>query len=365
MNKSKGTKKTYLKSPIVRWACAMALFAALVVYIVAPPLVVHATFTGVNGRISFARFSPSTNSTSIFSVRSNGSGEQQLTFDSPTHASVNSNWSSDGSRIAFDSDRFSNGSTDFMDVFTAKADGTDVVQLTSNVGFNGEPVYSPDGRIIAFESDRGQGAAGEGIYLMNASDGATVRRITAAPIGFFDAFPHFSPSGDRLVFSRVNTCLTRRGPGPQDPGGVAGCLAAVFLVNIDGSGSKQITPWGQDISATDWSPDGTKLVLESSFDIFRGRKVDVLLVNVDGSNLVNFTNNPPISGVPCSISGNAKFSPDSTKLVFAHSDCTGRSTLWIMNSDGSDKQDTEISIMGSETFGSGGVGFPDWGTNQN
>jgi hypothetical protein len=39
----------------------------------------YATFPGTNGRISFARFFPDTNSFSIFSVRPDGSGEHQLT----------------------------------------------------------------------------------------------------------------------------------------------------------------------------------------------------------------------------------------------------------------------------------------------
>ena len=65
----------------------------------------YATFPGTNGRISFARFSPETNSFSIFSIRPDGTDELQLTFDAVDHASIVSDWSPDGSRIAFDSDR--------------------------------------------------------------------------------------------------------------------------------------------------------------------------------------------------------------------------------------------------------------------
>jgi len=41
----------------------------------------YATFPGQNGRISFARFFPETNSLSIFSIRPGGADERQLTFD--------------------------------------------------------------------------------------------------------------------------------------------------------------------------------------------------------------------------------------------------------------------------------------------
>ena len=314
----------------------------------------NATFPGTNGRISFARFNPATNSFSIFSVRPDGTGEQQLTSDAPNHASEVSDWSPDGSRIAFDSDRFSNTTDDVADIFTMSADGSSCcVQLTSHAGFNGEPEYSPDGNTIVFESDRGE-SGGEGIYLMNASDGTIISRITVTPAGFVDIFPHFSPAGDRIAFTRANGCRPNRGTK-----GAGGCLAAVFAVSLDGSGLTRITPWGQDSLASDWSPDGSKLVLQSTFDTTLGTKTDILVVNVDGSNLVNLTNNPPLTSVPCSISDNAKFSPDGTKLVFGHLDCAGHPTLWIMNEDGSDKQNTGINL------GRGNSGFADWGTNLN
>ena len=60
-----------------------------------------ATFPGVNGRITFARFFPATQSESIFSIKPDGGGEQQLTFDAANHFSEVSDWSPDALRIAF------------------------------------------------------------------------------------------------------------------------------------------------------------------------------------------------------------------------------------------------------------------------
>jgi TolB protein len=355
--------------PIFALTFVMGPLAALLMYVVATTGPAYATFPGQNGRISFARFFPDTNSFSIFSIRPDGTDERRLTFDAVNHVSIVSDWSPDGSRIAFDSDRFSNMTDDFVDIFTMNADGSGCcVQLTAHAGFNGEPEYSPNGNTIAFESDRGV-PGGEGIYLMNASDGTNVRRVTATPAGFFDAFPHFSPAGNRIVFTRANGCRPNRGIGNH-----GGCLAAVFFANLDGSGLTRInsvcseaqaviascSPWGSDTSPTDWSPDGSKLVLQSRFDTTVGSKTDILVVNVDGSNLVNLTNNPPLTTAPCSISKFATFSPDGTKLVFGHTDCTGHPTLWIMNADGSGKQDTGIQLGHSNV-----EGFANWGTNQN
>jgi TolB protein len=54
------------------------------------------------------------------------------------------------------------------------ADGTDVQQITANETYESQPAWSPDGRHIAFVSDRD---GNDEIYIMNA-DGTGQRRIT-------------------------------------------------------------------------------------------------------------------------------------------------------------------------------------------
>ncbi len=55
------------------------------------------------------------------------------------------------------------------------ADGTGQTKLTQNPGGNGNPSWSPDARLIAFESD--QGGQFE-VYIMNA-DGTGQRQLTS------------------------------------------------------------------------------------------------------------------------------------------------------------------------------------------
>ena len=95
------------------WRVALVLLACLA----APLDPVHATFQGTNGRITFARDVPETDSFEIFSIHADGTDEQQLTFDPPGRGSLFSDWSPDGSRIAIDSDRFSNGTDDLVQHF--------------------------------------------------------------------------------------------------------------------------------------------------------------------------------------------------------------------------------------------------------
>mgnify|MGYP006257062527 FL=1 len=76
-------------------------------------------------------------------------------------------WSPDGRRIAFASNRSGN-----FDVYVMDADGGNVEQLTDDPAEDFEPVWSPDGKHLAFGSRR---LAGEmRIYLM-ATDGSDVQ----------------------------------------------------------------------------------------------------------------------------------------------------------------------------------------------
>jgi hypothetical protein len=85
------------------------------------------------------------------------------------------------------------------------ADGTGVVKLTDSQSFNGDAGWSPDGRRIAFESDRANLPGRNEIHVMDAN-GSNVRRVTTLPAdAMFDLAPRFSPDGRRLVFTRYIT----------------------------------------------------------------------------------------------------------------------------------------------------------------
>ena len=62
----------------------------------------------------------------------------------------------------------------FMELFTARLDGGDLVRLTDAKGYDAECSFSPDGRSILFVSDRD---GDPDIYVMDA-DGRNVRQLT-------------------------------------------------------------------------------------------------------------------------------------------------------------------------------------------
>ena len=83
-------------------------------------------------------------------------------------------WSPDGRHIAFVSERDGN----YEDIYVMGSDGSNLTRLTDDPADDWRPSWSPDGRHIAFVSERDGNY--EDIYVMG-SDGSNLRRLTDHP----------------------------------------------------------------------------------------------------------------------------------------------------------------------------------------
>ena len=84
-----------------------------------------------------------------------------------------------------------------MDIYLMKADGSQLRRLTTAVGYDGGPFFSPDGQTICWRRFSENGATAE-IMLMDF-DGGRQRAITQ--LGAMSWAPFFHPSGDYLIFA--------------------------------------------------------------------------------------------------------------------------------------------------------------------
>jgi Tol biopolymer transport system component len=319
-----------------RWAVVIG--AAAVGVIALGAQMASATFPGPDGRISFARVVPKTDSDEIFTARPDGSDAQQLTSN-PRRTSFLSDWSPDGEMIAFDSDREDvDGRKNVFQIYVMNADGSGVTQLTRGRGFHGSPGFSPDGSRLAIETDWGDYPARQGIWIIPASDpdGVTqveAQRVTTIPKGLdFDGEPQFSPDGSTIVFTRFKS--------PRK--------SAIHRVSVDGTGLQRLTPWKLNASDPDWSPDGQRITFDSGDVGFPPAKPDIFVMGADGSGRTRLTDSKKIrKGKRVKFAQNPVWSPSGTKIMFTRFQDRRFSPkslpppggpVVVMNPDGSGKQ---------------------------
>jgi len=194
-------------------------------------------------------------------------------------------------------------------IYLANADGSGLTQLASNCFRNEKPRWSPDGTKLAFMSNcDGNGTQ---IYSANA-DGSNRVRLTNNP-PFNDDSPAWSPDGRTIAF--VST---------RDSG-----QFHIYLMNADGTNQRRLTnSSGVGETDPDWSPDGLKIIYSRRSN-GGPADVDIFMVNPDGTNPVNLTNNPFSDG-------QAKWAPDGTKIVFT-SLRNNAQNIYVMNADGSNQ----------------------------
>lgn len=127
----------------------------------------------------------------IVVMDADGSGRRVLTSNSVYDGEPD--WSPDGTLIAFESERGAS-----RDIYIMNADGSNVRQLTSDSGEERNPDWSPDGQLIVYEArSTSADEASSELYVIQVSSGA-ITRLTSNDYG--DRAPKFSPDGTRITF---------------------------------------------------------------------------------------------------------------------------------------------------------------------
>jgi Tol biopolymer transport system component len=210
-------------------------------------------------------------------------------------------------RAAGQGSRYSWSFDEHYDIYESDMQGRIQRNLTQSLGYDAEGSWSPDGRLIAFASNRhayAQELSPEqrkifehdqsyfmDIYIMNA-DGTGLQRLTTTP--GYDGGPFFSPDGQRLVWRRFSA---------------DGATAEVWSMGIDGSDQRQITHLGVMSWAPYYHPSGEYIVFTNNAQGFSN--FELYIVDKDGErDPVRVTYTPGFDGL-------ATFSPDGRRLSWS------------------------------------------------
>jgi Tol biopolymer transport system component/DNA-binding winged helix-turn-helix (wHTH) protein len=159
----------------------------------------------------------------------------RITFDDGLQSEPT--WSPDGRYIAYSSDRGGK-----FDIWVQQVSGGDPIQITKGPGHHWQPDWSPDGKYIAYRSEEGDG----GIYAAPALGGAGLAR-KVAPFGYH---PHWSPNSSQVLFQTDFTAPALR----------------FYVGQLDGSAPREVLAdfiAQNKLSAASaaWHPDGERLTV--------------------------------------------------------------------------------------------------------
>ena len=209
--------------------------------------------------IAFARYSER-NGADIFAMKLDGTGLTKLT-DDPGFYEDSVAVSPDGQKIAFS--RYGRSS----DIFVMDADGSDPVNVTKTGRVDEFGMdWSPDGRKIAFTSYRFSGLEG---LAAEARDGGTFAPEALGP-----------------------ESLAREASEPKDHTGEPQEDVEVSVMRADGTGRRDLTASPAYDVAPAFSPSGNRIVFSKMTFDRRGEKSELVVMRADGANKRQITDTP-------------------------------------------------------------------------
>jgi len=335
--------RTATLSAVLAVAAALGLTSALA----------HATAPGKNGRIAFERYRRSDKPlwSEIWVINPDGTGERKVSHAPRGYLDHGPDWAPDGSNIVFTR---CTPNASRCAIWSVRPDGSAEKMLSPSCCVDDStPSYSPDGHELAFSRfDRVK----DSIVVADAKL-RHPRRVFSfghVPSAPSVGGPAWSPDGKRLAFVVSNENGRRFKP-------VNG--TAIYVVNVDGSGLRRVTPWKLRAGAADeldWSPDGGRILFRTKPFATTVTGGTLYTIRPDGTGLRRLTHFDPRDPLFGALQ-TGSYSPDGSSICFATyhgaveaGPASRVPDVFVMSADGTDVR----PVTRTPNFD----GDPDWGS---
>jgi dipeptidyl aminopeptidase/acylaminoacyl peptidase len=206
--------------------------------------------------------------------------------------------SPNGMQIAFASDRTGN-----FDIWLLDLETGELTQLTDHPADDTQPTWSPDGKRIAFTSER---AGSKDVWVVDVDYG-TLEQLTYS--NFIEKGPQWAPNGKRIAFVSDRD-------GNDD----------VFKMKPGGRKKEQLTYDLGDQRAAAWSPTSKEIAF--TWWEFPRSRANIYAMDKDGGNVRQLTSRNFYDRGPI-------WSPNGARIAF-YSNRSGNFDIWTMGADGTD-----------------------------
>ena len=225
-----------------------------------------------------------------------------------------------------------------MEIFVLRGPGQAAINISNSPGYDGKPVWSPDGRFIAFESDRN---GNRDIFTVNPN-GSGLRQITDSPFnqainpqaeyyslyglgrstGLFNPADVWSPDGKSILIHSESDGVWQ-----------------VEVIDVESGSATLILE--QAVSMAVWSPNGNQLAFITSGNINNQPPVEV--INRDGTNRRVLSAGKSTNGdLTWQNAGILSWSSDGQFVFLDHNDLSGNWGIAKIAADGQEKPEPVV-----------------------
>lgn len=295
-----------------------------------------------SSRVAFRAHQDEHNGYQLFTARPDGTNRVELSENLVADGEVELfgfQWSPDSNSLLYRADQETD---DVFELYRVGADGTNRIKVSGSMTAEGDVSkytfgWSPDGTRLYYQADKETDQVHE-LYAVDADGSDPAKLNGPLPTGGFVGAPEWSPDSSMIAYA-----------GTEEDSDVR----ELYVVNADGTGrtraSGPMTSGGDVVHYVYWAPDGSRIAYRADQDT--DGVIELYTARPDGSGQATVSPALPATG---DVQSDIEWTPDSESMIFrADSSVDEVHEVYIAAADGS----SVIRLSLPQTTGDGVTSF--------